>query len=60
MTALRNTVIHGDCIEAMQTLPERSVYFILTDAPYLAAYKSRDNKTILNDDNTAWLTRSFA
>jgi DNA modification methylase len=60
MSTARNSVIHGDCIEVMQTLPPRSVDFILTDPPYLAAYKSRDNKTILNDDNTAWLTRSFA
>ena len=32
----------------------------MTDPPYLAAYKSRDNRTVLNDDNAAWLTRSFA
>jgi len=60
MSPARNTIIHGDCIDVMQTLPERSVDFILTDPPYLAAYKSRGNKTILADNNTAWLTRSFA
>lgn len=60
MSTARNTIIHGDCIEVMQAIPVRSVDFILTDPPYLTAYKSRENKTILNDDNTAWLTRSFA
>jgi hypothetical protein len=59
-TVPRNTIIHGDCIEVMQTLPARSVDFILTDPPYIAAYKTRDNQMILNDDNAAWLTRSFA
>jgi DNA modification methylase len=56
----RNTIIHGNCIDVMQTLPAQSVDFILTDPPYIAAYKSRDHQTILNDDNASWLTRSFA
>jgi adenine-specific DNA-methyltransferase len=60
MSTLPNTIIHGNCIEVMQNMPARSVDFILTDPPYLARYKSRDNRTILNDDNAAWLHRSFA
>ena len=60
MTALPDTIIHGDCIDAMSAMPERSVDFILTDPPYIAAYKSRDNQTVRNDDNAAWLTPSFA
>jgi adenine-specific DNA-methyltransferase len=55
-----NAIIHGNCIEIMQTIQTGSVDFILTDPPYLAAYKSRDNRTVLNDDNDAWLTASFA
>jgi adenine-specific DNA-methyltransferase len=55
-----NAIIHGNCIEIMQAMPAGSVDFILTDPPYLACYKSRDNRTVLNDDNAAWLTRSFA
>jgi DNA modification methylase len=54
-----NTIIHGNCIDVMQQIPAGSVDFILTDPPYIAAYKSRDNRTLLNDDNAAWLTRSF-
>ena len=41
-------------------MPAGSVDVILTDPPYLAAYKSRDGRTILNGDHPAWLTRSFA
>jgi adenine-specific DNA-methyltransferase len=58
--APRNSIIHGDCIEVMQTLPVRSVDFILTDPPYLATYRSRSNHTVLNDDNAAWLWPAFA
>jgi DNA modification methylase len=59
-TIPHNTIMHGNCIEIMQAMRARSVDFILTDPPYLAAYKSRDGQSILNDDNAAWLTRSFA
>src|ERR1700733_3627772 len=55
----RNTIIGGDCIEIMQTLPARSVDFILTDPPYIASYRSRDNRTLRNDDNAAGLAPSF-
>jgi site-specific DNA-methyltransferase (adenine-specific) len=60
MNPLPNTVVHGDCIDVMGRMPARSVDFILTDPPYIAAYKSRENKTILNDDNAAWLTGSYS
>jgi site-specific DNA-methyltransferase (adenine-specific) len=56
----RNSIIHGNCIDVMAGMPAGSVDFILTDPPYMAAYRSRDNQTVLNDDNTAWLTRSVA
>lgn len=58
MTALCNSIIYGNCIDVMAAMPEASADFILTDPPYLACYKSRDNRTLLNDDNAAWLTRS--
>jgi adenine-specific DNA-methyltransferase len=56
----RDTVVLGDCIEVMKSFPHRSVDFILTDPPYITRYRSRDNRTIQNDDNAAWLTPSFA
>jgi DNA modification methylase len=59
-TTTRNTIIHGNCIQVMKGMPTGSVDFILTDPPYIASYKSRDNHTVLNDDNAAWLNPSFA
>jgi DNA modification methylase len=58
-TTTRNTIINGNCIEVMKGMPTGSVDFILTDPPYIASYKSRDSKTVLNDDNAAWLNPSF-
>lgn len=52
---LRNSIQRGDCIEVMRRLPSRSADFILTDPPYLVRYKSRDGRSIVNDDNADWL-----
>lgn len=61
MTATaHNAFIQGNCIDIMRNLPAQSVDFILTDPPYMAAYKSRDNRSIRNDNNAAWLAPSFA
>jgi DNA modification methylase len=57
---LRNTVAHGDCLTVLPQLAGQSVDFVLTDPPYIAAYRSRDNQTLHNDDNAAWLAPSFA
>jgi len=56
----RDTILHGDCLNVMPQLADRSVDFILTDPPYVAAYRSRDNQTLRNDDHAAWLKPSFA
>jgi adenine-specific DNA-methyltransferase len=55
-----NTIINADCIELMQALPAGSIDFILTDPPYVARYRSRDGRTVANDDNAEWLAPSFA
>jgi hypothetical protein len=57
---ISNTIIHGDCIDVMSAMPVGSVDFILTDPPYMAAYKSRDRQTVRNDDNADWLMPSCA
>jgi len=54
-----NTIIHGDSVEILPTLPECSANFILTDPPYLVNYKSRDGRTVPNDDNDDWLRPAF-
>ena len=59
----RNAVLHGDCLAILPQLAARSVDFILTDPPYVAAYKPHKNNAgqiVTNDDNAAWLAPSFA
>jgi site-specific DNA-methyltransferase (adenine-specific) len=55
-----NTIINGDCLDILPTLAANSVDFVLTDPPYIAHYKSRDGRTVPNDDNDAWLKPAFA
>ena len=58
--ANRNTIINGDCLTILPQLDAGSVDFILTDPPYITRYKSRDGRTVPNDDNDAWLWPAFA
>ena len=55
-----NTVLQGDCIAIMRTLPAGSVDFILTDPPYLVNYRDRAGRTVANDNNADWLAPAFA
>jgi len=55
-----DTIINGDCVAVMDGMPAGSVDFILTDPPYMAAFRSRDNRTVRNDDNAGWLRPAFA
>jgi len=60
MIELRNTIINGDCLNILPQFGAGIVDFILTDPPYIARYKSRDGRTVPNDDNDAWLKPAFA
>ncbi len=60
MACYLDTLVHGDCLNVLPQIQSRSISFILTDPPYLARYKSRDGRTIPNDDNDAWLKPAFA
>lgn len=55
-----NTVLHGDCISIMRSLPANSVDFILTDPPYLVRYQDREGRSIHNDSNSDWLMPAFS
>ena len=55
-----NQLIHADCLMVLPHLAAGSVNFVLTDPPYLARYRSRDGRSILNDDNDLWLKPAFA
>ena len=57
---LRNSVVHGDCVDVMRRIEPASVDFILTDPPYLCRYRSCDGQTIANDDREGWLMPAFA
>lgn len=49
----------GDCIDVMRAMPWASVDFILTDPPYLVNYRDRSGRSVVNDDNDAWLKPAF-
>ena len=55
----RNVIFNADCIQAMRSFERGSVDFILTDPPYLVNYRSRDGRTVANDDNARWLRPAF-
>jgi adenine-specific DNA-methyltransferase len=56
----RNTILTGNCVDVLKTLPSESVDCVLTDPPYLASYRPRDGRTVKNDSNDAWLEPAFA
>ena len=45
-TLTTNSVVNGDCIEVMRSLPWASVDFILTDPPYLVNYRDRSGRSV--------------
>jgi DNA modification methylase len=59
MNMLNQQVIQGDCKAVLQTLPNESVDFVLTDPPYLVRYKDRSGRTIANDDNSGSVLSAF-
>jgi len=50
MSALRNTIIHGNCVSILPQFAAGSVDFVLTDPPYIALYRARDGHSVPNDD----------
>ena len=55
-----NRILHGDCVYVLRQLPAQSIDFVLTDPPYLVRYRSRDGRTVANDDNDRWMKPAFA
>jgi adenine-specific DNA-methyltransferase len=55
-----NRIICGDCVQVLRRVPDESVDMVLTDPPYLIAYKDRSGRTIANDDNCRWVFPAFA
>jgi site-specific DNA-methyltransferase (adenine-specific) len=57
---IANQVFHGDCLQVLRALPDACADLVLTDPPYITRYRSRDGRTIANDDNSHWLFPAFA
>lgn len=52
-----NQILHGDCIELMQSLPDQSVDLIFADPPYnlqLQNELQRPNQTVVDAVDDAW------
>jgi site-specific DNA-methyltransferase (adenine-specific) len=60
MTIPCNTLLNDDCLNALPQFAAGSVDFILTDPPYITRYRSRDGRTVPNDNNAVWLKPAFA
>ncbi len=56
----RHTLIHGDCIQVLSQQEPASIDFVLTDPPYVVDYRSRDGRSVANDDNADWLKPAFS
>jgi DNA modification methylase len=56
----RDTIMLGDCVGLMRSLDAESIDFVLTDPPYITHYRSRDGRSVKNDDNDRWLQPAFA
>jgi adenine-specific DNA-methyltransferase len=54
-----NQVIHGECVNVMQSLPSESIDLAVTDPPYLVRYKPRDGRRCANDHTGDWLRPAF-
>jgi adenine-specific DNA-methyltransferase len=57
---LTQQVIQGDCKAVLQTLPNESVDFVLTDPPYLVHYIDRAGRSIANDDSSGSVLGAFS
>jgi len=52
--------LQGDCLDILPTFTRECVNFVLTDPPYLARYVDRSGRSIIGDDNDAWIKPAFA
>lgn len=54
-----NTVIHGDCLEEMKKIPDKTIDMILTDPPYGMSFQSNYRKEkynkITGDSRLEWI-----
>lgn len=51
---LVNAVHTGNCLELMKDIPSGAIDFVLTDPPYMTAYRPRSGETVINDSDSGW------
>lgn len=51
--------MQGDCIEVLRQFDACTFDMVLTDPPYIVAYRDRCGRQITNDDNDEWLAPAF-
>lgn len=58
-----NTIIHGDCLDVLKTLPDKSIDLVVTDPPYGVEWQSHRrkelHKKIENDTDVEWVLPVF-
>ena len=57
------TIVHGDALAVLPSLPAESVDFVLTDPPYLVDYRGRwdgEKKAIVGDSDSTWVRPAFS
>src|SRR5690606_11190962 len=52
-------VLYGNCRSVLPTLPDGCADLVLTDPPYLVNYRDRSGRTLLGDDELAWVRPAF-
>lgn len=57
---LLDNIIPGDCAEELQRIPNGTIDLVVTDPPYIAKYKDRDARRVMNDDNWRWIAPAFS
>lgn len=57
VSVVHDTILHGDCIDVLRTLPDRSVDLIFADPPYNLQLRNelwRPNQTMVDAVDDAW------
>jgi site-specific DNA-methyltransferase (adenine-specific) len=54
-----NSVLQGDCVQILKSLPSDCVDLVVTDPPYGGRYKDRVGRTVANDDNPVSVLGAF-
>jgi RNA polymerase sigma factor (sigma-70 family) len=60
MTVCRHEKTTLAALREPSDLSTKSAAMVVTDPPYLARYRDRTGRTLLNDDNDRWLLPAFA